>query len=202
MKNTVRLKPIMFSIGRIAFLLIATLFLSNEAISQSKNQGAWHLTGYTLKDISGKKSFKLAGTNDEMYDDLSFKGKKGNMIITKDRFDKKTGKLLVGVVHQVIWSDPPTVLVPGTNPSIRLERGTLEKHGDKKWNAPDQSTSFNQGSGVYFITNNGTYWFKKDFKADLTLNKKVAAGSKGSTRKIQIQLGHKYVAVYNYVWRE
>jgi hypothetical protein len=172
----------------------------NQVITNNQSIAAWQFTGYSFKDGSLEKETVLAGTTSKMEDKISFKGDKGNIEITQNRYDIKTGKLLAGVSYQVIWEDPPAMLKPTEQISLKFELNTKSSFS---WKAPQQSVHFNQGLyGIYFITPDGTRYITKDIKSLLTTEKAVEKGSKGMKRVIQVNFGNGFAAMYNYEWKE
>ncbi|HSQ46868.1 MAG TPA: hypothetical protein VLM44_08130 [Lutibacter sp.] len=169
-------------------------------VNENNSSIGWHLTNYSFKDGSLQKESVLMGTTSKMKDVISCKGNKGNIEITQNRFDVKTGKLLAGITYGVFWTDPPTVLNPNEKSSLDFELNTISS---LTWKVPQQSMYINQGlNGVYFITPEGTKYITKDIKTKLTTEKVIDKGTKGAKRFIQMNFGNGFVATYNYEWRE
>jgi len=185
------------TIELMSFLFL--LMFTSPVISQTVSNGSgWHLTNYTFKDGSLQKESVLMGTNSKMNDVISYKGEKGNIEITYNRFDVKTGKMLAGVVYKASWTDPPAVLVPGEKPFVDFELSTISSSSFK---VPQQSMHINQGlNGVYFVTHDGTKYITRDIKERLITEKVIEKG--GTKRMIQMNFGNGFVATYEYVWRE
>ena len=185
------------TIELMSFLFL--LMFTSPVISQTVSNGSgWHLTNYTLKDGSLQKESVLMGTNSKMNDVISYKGEKGNIEITYNRFDVKTGKMLAGVVYKASWTDPPAVLVPGEKPFVDFELSTISSSSFK---VPQQSMHINQGlNGVYFVTHDGTKYITRDIKERLITEKVIEKG--GTKRMIQMNFGNGFVATYEYEWRE
>jgi len=176
---------------------ITTVPTEQPAVTTNKN--AWHFTSYEFKNGSLKKYSNLMGTSSKMYDTISYKGVKGNMTITHDRYDVKTGKLLAGVTYQIVWSDPATLLLTGEKSSVNYSLKTI---ATKSWTAPNSSLHFNQGMyGIYFLSPDGKKYFTKDMSTTLTTEKVITEGSQGSKRFIQVNLGNGFMFTYNYEWR-
>ena len=139
------------------------------------------------------------GTTTKIYDTITYKGDKGNLVISHKRFDLKTGKLLAGVTYKVIWTDPPSVLKPKVKTSINFELKTISF---LSWKAPQQSMRVDQGLyGVYYLTPGGVKFIKKDIREKLTTEKPILKGIKGAKRMIQLNFGNGFHAVYTYEWR-
>ena len=165
----------------------------------STNKNAWHFTSYEFKNGSLKKYSNLMGTSSKMYDTISYKGVKGNITITQDRYDVKTGKLLAGVTYQIVWTDPADQLIAGEKSSVNFSLKTI---ATKSWNPPNSSISYNQGIyGIYFLAPDGKKYFTKDVSTTLTTEKVIAEGSKGLKKFIQVNLGNGFMYTYNYEWR-
>ena len=183
----------------LAFLLIVICVSAGFSQTESNLTG-WHLIGYSFKDGSMQKETVLAGTTSQMNDVISFRGEKGNIEITQNRFDVKTGKLLAGVTYQVIWTNPPAILRPMEKISLDYKLNTMSS---LSWKAPQQSVYINQGLyGVYFFTPDGTKYITKDINSKLTSQKEIEKGTKGAKRIIQLSFGNGFAAIYNYEWRE
>ena len=166
---------------------------------QTATANGWQLINYSFKDGSVKKNSVLMGTTSGLYDTISYKGDKGNIVITQNRYDVKTGKLLAGVSYKVIWSDPPAVLQPEEKTSIDFESKTISS---LSWKAPQRSVYVNQGLyGIYYITPGGEKYINKDISARLTTEKSIQKGTKGAKRLIQINFGNGFSATYTYEWR-
>ena len=170
-----------------------------EQPAASINQNAWHFTNYEFKNGSLKKYSNLMGTSSKMYDTISYKGVKGNMTITQDRYDVKTGKLLAGVTYQIVWTDPASQLIAGEESSVNFSLKTI---ATKSWTPPNSSVRYNQGIyGIYFLAPDGKKYFTKDVSTTLTTEKVIAEGSKGLKKFIQVNLGNGFMFTYNYEWR-
>ncbi len=169
-------------------------------VNENKNGIGWYLTGYSLKDGTNQTTSVLAGTSSTMTDKISYTGAKGDIEITHNRYDDKTGKLLAGVKYRVRWTDPPEVLNPDEKSSLDFELNTISS---LVWKAPQQSLLFQQGlNGNYYITTDGTKYITKDIKARLTTEKVFDKGTKGTKRFIQMNFGNGFTATYNYEWRD
>ena len=176
-----------------------TTAVPTEQPAASINQNAWHFTSYEFKNGSLKKYSNLMGTSSQMYDTISYKGVKGNMTITQDRFDVKTGKLLAGVTYQIVWTDPASQLIAGEKSSVSFSLKTI---ATKSWTSPNCSIRYNQGIyGIYFLAPDGKKYFTKDVSTTLTTEKVIAEGSKGLKKFIQVNLGNGFMFTYNYEWR-
>jgi len=183
----------------LTFLLVILCISTGFAQTASSVSG-WHLTGYSFKDGTLQKESVLAGTTSKMNDVISYKGDKGNIEITQNRYDVKTGKLLAGVTYRVLWSDPPTVLSPDEKYSLDFELATISS---LTWKAGQQSMHLNQGlNGNYFITPDGTKYITKDIKTRLITEKVIDKGTKGAKRAIQMNFGNGFSATYTYEWRD
>jgi len=183
----------------LTFLLVVLCISTGFAQTASSVSG-WHLTDYSFKDGTLQKESVLAGTTSRMNDVISYKGDRGNIEITQNRYDVKTGKLLAGVTYRVLWTDPPTVLNPGEKSSLDFELSTISS---VSWKAPQQSMHLNQGlNGVYFITSDGTNYITKDIKTRLTTEKVIDKGTKGAKRVIQMNFGNGFSVTYTYEWRD
>lgn len=183
----------------LTFLLII-LCISTGLAQTTSNVSGWQLIDYSFKDGTMQKESVLAGTTSKLNDVISYKGNKGNIEITQNRYDVKTGKLLAGVTYRVLWTDPPTVLNPDEKCSLDFELNTISS---VSWKAPQQSMHLNQGlNGVYFITPEGTKYITKDLKTTLTTEKVIEKGTKGAKRVIQMNFGNGFSAKYNYEWRD
>ena len=182
----------------IPFLIF--LFSSPVHSQPATSASGWYFTSYSFKEGSLRKESVLMGTTSKMYDTIYNKGDKGNMIITHNRYDVKTGKLVAGVSYKVIWSDPPAVLQPEEKTSIDFESKTISS---LSWKAPQRSVYVNQGLyGIYYITPGGEKYINKDISARLTTEKPIQKGTKGAKRLIQINFGNGFHAIYNYEWRD
>jgi len=183
----------------LTFLLVILCISTGFAQTASSVSG-WHLTGYSFKDGTLQKESVLAGTTSKMNDVISYKGDKGNIEITQNRYDVKTGKLLAGVTYRVLWTDPPPVLNPDEKSYIDFELTTVSS---VTWKAGQQSMHLNQGlNGNYFITPDGTKYIAKDIKTRLTTEKVIDKGTKGAKRVIQMNFGNGFSASYSYEWRD
>jgi len=187
--------------GNKSKLLFLMVFLfTNLLISESFANGqGWYLTNYSFKDGTGKSSTVLAGTTSKMNDITSFTGERGNVEITKNRFDEKTGTLLAGVTYKVRWSDLPEYLNSGEKVSLNYELVTVKS---LKWKPVQQSVYLNQGSGVYFSNPTGLKYITSDMNTVLTSEKEIISGNKGATRTITVTLGQGFSAIYTYEWRD
>ncbi len=171
-----------------------------QSVTEDKNITGWHMTNYSFKDGSLQKETVLAGTTSKMKDVISFKGDKGNIEITQNRYDLKSGKMLAGITYKVIWTDPPAVLKPEEKSSFDFELTTLSS---LTWKVPQQSMHLNQSlNGVYFVTHDGTKYITKDIKSVLTTEKVLDKGTKGAKRVLQMNFGNGFSATYNYEWKE
>ncbi|MGB3007294.1 MAG: hypothetical protein WBC06_12340 [Chitinophagaceae bacterium] len=181
-------------------LFFLIFLLSSPVYSQpAPTVSGWHLTNYSFIDGSLRKESVLMGTTTKIYDTITFKGDKGNVVISQKRFDLKTGKLLAGVTYKVIWTDPPAVLKPNIKTSINFELKTISF---LSWKAPQQSMRVDQGLyGVYYVTPGGVKFIKKDIREKLTTEKPILKGIKGAKRMIQLNFGNGFHAVYTYEWR-
>jgi hypothetical protein len=167
--------------------------------SGGKGPDGWVLTGYNFKDGSMEKESVLAGTSSRMKDKISFKGRRGNIEISQNRYDVKTGKLLAGVTYRVTWSDPPEFLRAQEQTSFDFEIRTL---ASSAWKAPQQSAHLNQGaSGIYFVASDGARYLTKDIKSPLITEKPIERGTKGAKRVLQMNFGNGFAAIYSYEWR-
>lgn len=200
MQNLLKLSKSAFHNSK---LILITLLLININVVKSQpasNQSGWQLTGYSFKDGTLQNETVLAGTASKMKNVISYKGDKGSIEITQNRFDVTSGKLLAGVTYAVNWTDPPTILIPGEKSFLEYEVRTISS---LTWKVPQQSMHLNQGlNGIYFVTPDGMKYFTKDFKARLTTEKAIEKGSKGTKRIIQINFGNGFSATYNYEWKE
>ena len=183
------------------FLIALLLININVVKSQpASSESGWQLTGYSFKDGTSQNETVLAGTSSKMKNVVSYKGDKGSIEITQNRFDVNSGKLLAGVTYSVNWTDPPAILVPGEKSFLDYEINTISS---LTWKAPQQSINLNQGLyGIYFVTPDGTKYFTKDFKSRLTTEKPIEKGSKGTKRIIQMNFGNGFSATYTYEWKE
>jgi len=165
------------------------------------NITGWYLTNYTFVDGSSNTETVLAGTNSKMNDVAKFKGSKGNIEISKNRWDKKTGGLLAGVTYTIKWSDPPTVLLAGDKIRMNFELKTITS---KSWTPDPISVNFNQGIyGLYLINPQGENYFKKDFSAEVVTGKTVLKGNRANeTKVVTANFGAGFKAIYTYEWRE
>jgi hypothetical protein len=146
-----------------------------------------------------EKESVLAGTSSRMKDKISFKGRRGNIEISQNRYDVKTGKLLAGVTYRVTWSDPPEFLRAQEQTSFDFEIRTL---ASSAWKAPQQSAHLNQGaSGIYFVASDGARYLTKDIKSPLITEKPIERGTKGAKRVLQMNFGNGFAAIYSYEWR-
>jgi hypothetical protein len=186
------------------FRLLASLVLligTSHIYAQSgSNEAGWHLTNYTFKDGSLENETVVMGTTSKMKNVISYKGDKGNIEVTYNRYDVSSGKLLAGVTYKVIWTDPPAILSTTEKISIDFELKTLSS---LTWKVPQSSMHLNQGlNGVYFVTPDGTKYINKDIKSRLTTEKVIDKGTKGAKRVLQMNFGNGFSATYNYEWRE
>jgi hypothetical protein len=163
------------------------------------NQAGWYLSNYTFKDGSLNKETSLMGTSSKMKDVISYKGGKGTLEITYNRYSVPDGKKLAGVTYKVGWTDPPLVLIPGEKIIVDFELKTISS---LSWKAPQQSFNINQGWGMYFVTPDGTKFLTKDIKETLTTEKVIEKGTAGAKRMIQMVFGNGFIATYNYEWKE
>ncbi|MBE0653036.1 MAG: hypothetical protein IH594_04525 [Bacteroidales bacterium] len=185
--------------GMLTFLLVLLCMGTGFAQTPSGVSG-WQLTDYSFKDGTLQKESVLAGTTSRMNDVISYKGDKGNIEITQNRYDVKTGKLLAGVTYRVLWTDPPTILIPDEKGSLDFELATISS---LTWKAGQQSMHLNQGlNGNYFVTPDGTKYITKDIKTRLTTEKVIDKGTKGAKRVLQMNFGNGFSATYNYEWRD
>ncbi|HOZ70523.1 MAG TPA: hypothetical protein PLB49_13020 [Chitinophagaceae bacterium] len=170
------------------------------AVVNKGNKPGWYLINYVFKDGTLQKESLLMGTSSKMKDVISYKGAKGKIDISHNRFDVASGKLLHSLKYEVSWTDPADILEPGMVYSVDFERATTESN---PWKAPQQTVNFNQGiNGLYFTTTDGIKFINKDLKAKLTLEKPVTKGTKGQKREIQVNIGSGFSAIYKYEWRE
>lgn len=181
-------------------LFVVTILIFSPANAQPPGSSSgWYFTNYTFKDGSLKNSTVLMGTSSKMNNVISYTGNKGDMTITQNRYDDKTGKLLAGVTYNIVWSDPSKVLIANEKSSLNF---TLKTISSKTWTPPQNSVSFNQGIyGVYFLTPDGKKYFSNNVSTTLTTEKVIAEGSKGAKKFIQVNLGNGYIFTYNYEWR-
>ncbi len=185
--------------GMLTFLIVL-LGMSTSYSQTASSLSGWYLTGYSFKDGTLQKESVLAGTTSKMKDVISYKGNEGDIEITQNRYDLKTGKLLAGVTYRVLWTDPPAVLNPDEKSSLDFELTTISS---VSWKAPQQSMHLNQGSnGNYFITPDGTKYITKDIKTRLITEKVIDKGTKGAKRVLQMNFGNGFSATYNYEWRD
>ncbi len=194
------LKSFIQGISRLSASLILIVYTSHAYAQTGSVETGWYLTNYTFKDGSLEKESVLAGTTSRMKDIISYKGDKGNIEVTHNRYDVKSGKLLAGVTYKVIWTDPPAVLSTSEKNSFDFELKTLSS---LTWKVPQISMNLNQGLyGVYFITPEGTKYISNDTKARLSSEKLIEKGTKGAKRVLQMNFGNGFSATYNYEWRE
>jgi hypothetical protein len=180
--------------------LFALLAIANTSTAQpAARGGGWYLTGYTFKDGSLEKESVLAGTTSRMRDRISFTGDRGNLEITQQRTDIKTGKPLASVKYRVTWSEPPTLLKPQEKTAFDFEVKTVSS---LVWKIPQQTVHINQGaSGVYFVTPDGAKYLTRDIRATLTTEKVIEKGAPGAKRVLQLNFGNGFAASYSYEWR-
>ena len=200
MKISQRLMKSFFSKTKNYILCLFAFTITGFSLAQSPgNETGWYLSDYSFKDGSGKYDKVLAGTSSKMYDKISYEGEKGNIEITQNRYDEKTGKLLAGVTYKTIWSNPSGFLKPGEKVTIDYELKTIYS---LQWKPQQQTVYLNQGQGVYFVASDGTKFITKDLKSTLTSDKSIEKGSQGAKRTIQVTLGTGFSATYTYEWRE
>jgi len=169
-----------------------------QIVDEKKDVNGWLLGNYSFKDGSLEKESVLAGTTSRMKDVISYKGDKGNIEITHNRYDVKSGKLLAGVTYRVKWTDPPAVLSTTEKISLDFELTTVSS---LTWKVPQHTMHLNQGlNGVYFVTPDGTKYITKDIKSKLTTEKVIDKGTKGAKRVLQMNFGNGFSATYNYEW--
>jgi hypothetical protein len=161
----------------------------------------WHLANYVFVDGTSTVERVLAGTSSKMNDVDKYRGEKGNIEISHNRWDQKTGALLAGVTYVVRWTDPPSVLRPGEKIQMQYQ---LEIITSKSWIPDNQSVSFNQGMGGVFLFNaRGENYFKTDFDSALISSKAVVKGSRNNEVKtLTANFGAGFKAIYTYEWRE
>lgn len=171
---------------------------STESISVTMTQ-VWKLKEVKFTDATDIIETVLAGTNSYMYDVIKYTGGQNNLIISRNRYDKETNKLLAGREYQVIWTNPSEYLTPGQKYTINYELKTL---ASLTWK-PNQNTIYmDQGLGVNFSAPDGTKYITQDMKADFTSDKAVEKGTKGKTRIIQLNHGDGFKTEYIYEWIE
>ncbi len=164
-------------------------------------EAGWYLINYKFRDVSATTPDRLMGTSATMTNVIKYKGEKGDVEITYNRYDDSTGKLLHGITYGVSWSDPPSYIRVGEKISINYEIRILSTTGS--WTKPSQnSANINQGMGVNFSTPEGVRYLSDNIRTVLTSEKAIEAGTKGRTRTIQLVLGTGYMAEYIYEWRD
>lgn len=176
---------------------IVLFFFSSNLLAQQK--GGWRFTQYSFTDGTRTADNVLMGTSSKMTDIIKYSGEKHNIEISKNRWDKKTGKLLAGVTYNVKWTDPSEILFPGEKITMKYELKTI---ASVSWKPDNQSVSFNQGIyGLYLLNASGENYFKQDFNADITTGKPVEKGYKNNEEKIlTVNMGAGFKAIYTYVW--
>lgn len=174
----------------------------NGGNSQNNNGAGWYFTHYTTTGKSYEtEPFPLMGTTSYMYDIYKSTGGKNDITITHNRYDKKSGDILVGVDYRVVWTDPPEYMAAESKTSIDFERITLSTF--KGWKASDISVNWNQGlNSVYFAGEDGTEYIQSDMKIKMTMKKEIAKGRPGDLKRIQVVLGNGWVYEYHYEWRD
>jgi len=167
----------------------------------SGNQPGWYFLKYEFIDGSNSSVKPLAGTADYMIDASKFTGGKGNIQITKNRNDQSSGKLLAGVTYNVTWTDPQTFLAAGGSFKMKYTLKTISTFAS--WTPEAQSVFFEQGYPVNFLLNPaGENYFTKDFSADILSQKPIVKGTKDKElKKLTVNLGCGFKAVYYYEWR-
>jgi hypothetical protein len=85
------------------FFLVTIIFSFTLSHAQT---GGWKQTGYSFTDATKTSTQVLAGTSDYMKDVVQFKGEKGDVEISYNRYDQSSGTLLAGVTYAVKWSNP------------------------------------------------------------------------------------------------
>ena len=185
----------------IVWFFLPLLILPVHTFGQGRQTvSGWQLTGYNFVDGTSSVERVLAGTSSRMDDVTKFRGGKNDMEIAKNRFDKKTGKLLAGVTYSVKWTDPPAVLMAGERIAIQYELRTITAASRQ----PDfQSVKFDQGaSGLFLYNTRGENYFRKDFSSRIVSDKVVEKGTPGKKRRITVNLGGGFLAIYEYEWKE
>lgn len=177
-------------------IFLALIFIFSFSQAQS---GGWKQTGYSFTDATKTTENVLAGTSDYMKDVVQFKGGKGDMEISYNRYDKSSGALLAGVTYNVKWNDPQTKLFPGEKIKMHY---TLKTISSKTWTPGQQMVKFSQGVyGINLANTAGEVYFKKDFNSDLISQKSVEKGYKAGDKKtLTVNLGTGFAAIYAYEW--
>jgi len=131
------IKKVFVRSASILLTFLLSILCINLVFSQAgSNKSGWYLTNYTLKDGSLSKETVLMGTTSKMKDVISYKGVKGHIEISQNRYGVPKGEHIAGVTYKVSWTDPPAVLIPGEKHFVDFE---LKTTTSKTWKAGQQS---------------------------------------------------------------
>lgn len=180
----------------------AGTYINTTSQAVGGNQPGWYFVKYEFIDGSSSSVKPLAGTVDYMVDASKFTGSKGNIQITKNRNDQSSGKLLAGTTYNVTWTDPQAYLAAGGSFKMKYTLKTISTFAS--WTPEAQSVFFEQGYPGNFLRNPaGENYFKKDFSADIVSEKPIVKGTKDKEmKKLTVNLGCGFKAVYYYEWRD
>lgn len=181
------------------YLLLFVLSLICFSGLAQTTKGGWKMTDYNFVDGTKTVDRVLAGTTDYMEDVTKFDGKKGDVTIVFNRYDKSSRALLAGVTYNVKWTDPQSQLFPGDMIKMTYSIKTISS---TTWKPEQQSAKFSQGLyGINLKNSEGQEYFNKDFSGDIITSVAVAAGYKLNEEKtLTVSMGSGFKAVYTYKW--
>ncbi|MDD3740257.1 MAG: hypothetical protein PHH30_03365 [Bacteroidales bacterium] len=180
-------------------LFIFTLVGVSSFSQNPVTKGGWKMTDYSFVDGTKTVDRVLAGTTDYMEDVTKFEGKKGDITINFNRYDKSSRALLAGVTYNVKWTDPQSQFFPGDKIKMTYSLKTISS---KTWTPEQQSAKFSQGLyGINLKDAEGKEFFSKDFNSEIVTSVAVAAGYKLNEEKtLTVSMGSGFKAVYTYKW--